>query len=228
VGRLRGLLAGDTIYRRLVAFFENADERYNSGLFHFKKEPGREEAPDELTPALDVDDATLKHIIRRLYYPESPYEFTVVPADILGSVYERFLGKVITLTDGHRARIDEKPEVRKAGGVYYTPTYIVDYIVQQTIGKLLEGKTPTDAAKLKVLDPACGSGSFLIGAYQFLLDWHLDWYAKHQPEKWAKGKDAKIRPAAPASRRRRCSRRHPRPKRAPRGGSRSTNASASS
>ena len=197
VGQLRALMNSDQIYSRLFKLFRDADTRYNSGLFHFKPEPGRDEQPDELTPALEVDDATLKSIIKRLYYPESPYEFTVVSADILGSIYERFLGKVITLTAGHRARIEEKPEVRKAGGVYYTPTYIVDYIVQHTVGKLLEGKTPKEAAELKILDPACGSGSFLIGAYQYLLDWHLNWYAEHQPEKWAKGKEARLRPARP-------------------------------
>ena len=61
-------------------------------------------------------------------------------------MYERFLGKVIRLTAGHQAKVEEKPEVRKAGGVYYTPTYIVDYIVKNTVGKLLEGKTPKKAA----------------------------------------------------------------------------------
>ena len=66
----------------------------------------------------------------------------MLPADILGHVYERFLGKVIRLTPGRQVKIEEKPEVRKAGGVYYTPTYIVDYIVRQTVGPLLEGKTP--------------------------------------------------------------------------------------
>src|SRR4030095_14744025 len=118
----------------------------------------------------------------------SPYEFTVVSADILGSIYERFLGKVITLTAGHNAKIEESPEVRKAGGVYYTPTYIVDYIVQNTVGKLLEGKTPKDAAKLKVLDPACGSGTFPLGAYQYLLDWHLKWYTEYEQEKSLSGR----------------------------------------
>jgi hypothetical protein len=169
-GQLQALLSGDAVYPRLCKLFRDADARYNSGLFHFAKEAGRDESPDTLTPTLDVDDRTLKTIIKALYYPQSPYEFTMVSADILGSIYERFLGKVITLTTGHSARIEEKPEVRKAGGVYYTPTYIVDYIVKNTVGKLLDGKTPKEAAKLKILDPACGSGSFLIGAYQFLLD----------------------------------------------------------
>ena len=193
VGQLQALLNGDKVYPRLCEFFRRADERYNSGLFHFAKEKDRDESPDTLTPGLDVDDRTLKGIIKALYYPQSPYEFTMVSADILGSVYERFLGKVITLTAGHNARIEEKPEVRKAGGVYYTPTYIVDYIVKNTIGKLLDGKTPKEAAKLKVLDPACGSGSFLIGAYQFLLNWYLDQYIAVDPEKFATGKNPRLR-----------------------------------
>jgi hypothetical protein len=186
-GRLRALTNGDRIYSRLGQLFEEADTRYNSGLFHFKPEKGRHEAPDELTLALDIDDKLLRDIIRGLYYPESPYVFSALPADILGQVYEQFLGKVIRLTEGHRAVVEEKPEVKKAGGVYYTPTYVVDYIVQTTIGHLLEGKTPKQAAKLKILDPACGSGSFLIGAYEYLLKWHRDFYTKDSPEKWAKG-----------------------------------------
>ena len=94
-----------------------------------------------------------------------------------------FLGKVIRLTEGHRAKVEEKPEVRKAGGVYYTPTYIVDYIVKNTVGKLCERKTPRQISSLRILDPACGSGSFLLGAYQYLLDYHRDWYEKDGPRK---------------------------------------------
>jgi type I restriction-modification system DNA methylase subunit len=66
--------------------------------------------------------------------------------------------------------------VRKAGSVYYTPQYIVDYIVENTVGKLTANKTPEEIAKLKIVDPACGSGSFLIGAYQYLLNWHQQYY----------------------------------------------------
>jgi len=191
-GRLQALLNGEHTYRRLYQLFREADQRYNSGLFYFQKEKDRVEPPDNLTPELEIDDAVLKRIIRRLYYPESPYEFSVLPADILGQVYEQFLGKVIRLTEGHQAKVEDKPEVKKAGGVYYTPTYIVDYIVKNTVGKLLENKTPKQAAKLRIVDPACGSGSFLIGVYQYLLNWHRDWYTDNDPKKWATGKNPTI------------------------------------
>jgi hypothetical protein len=72
---------------------------------------------------------------------------------------------------------------RKAGGVYYTPTYIVYYIVKNTVGKLCEGKTPRQIGSFRMLDPACGSGSFLLGAYQYLLDYHRDWYQKDGSQK---------------------------------------------
>lgn len=200
-GRLRSVANGTQCYPRLLEVFQKADDRYNSGLFHFSKEKDQAEEPDTLTPGLKLDDKAIKDIIGHLYYPDSPYEFSVLPADILGSVYERFLGKTIRLTDGHQAKIEEKPEVRKAGGVYYTPAYIVDYIVRNTLGRLLNGPDEENpkpislpaAAKLKVADIACGSGSFLIQAYQFLLDWHRDRYLA-DPEKWSKGKTPTLYP----------------------------------
>jgi predicted type IV restriction endonuclease len=198
-GQLQALQNGPDVYRRLCEIYHRADERYNSGLFHFRVERDVAEQPDELTLGLAIDDAVLKAVIKALYYPDSPYEFSVLPASILGQVYEQFLGKVIRLTAGHRAVVEEKPEVKKAGGVYYTPSFIVDYIVMRTVGSLLEGKTPKQisgtpgkAAPLRILDPACGSGSFLIGAYQYLLDWHRDWYITDGTEKWTKGKSPQL------------------------------------
>jgi hypothetical protein len=204
-GRLLTLLNSQRVYPCLCQLFQRADERYNSGLFHFRPEKGRAEPPDELTLGLTIDDKVLKEIIRGLYYPDSPYEFSVLPADILGQVYEQFLGKVIRLTPGHRAVVEDKPEVRKAGGVYYTPTYIVDYIVKNTVGELLKGKTPQEVGgltenwrpskklhPLRVLDPACGSGSFLLGAYQYLLDWYRDRYVEDGAEKHAKGRNPRL------------------------------------
>jgi adenine-specific DNA-methyltransferase len=113
-----------------------------------------------------------------------PYNFAQIGVELLGSIYERYLGKTIRVTET-RAIVEEKPEVRKAGGVYYTPKYIVDYIVAQTVGKLIEGKTPKQIEKPRVLDPACGSGSFLLGAYQVLLDFHTRYYADEAKKKEA-------------------------------------------
>lgn len=196
-GTLRSAAGKAKVYSHLVVLFQNADQKYNSGLFHFENERSRDETPDTLTLDLSIDDTVLKSIIKELYYPNSPYEFSVLPSDILGQVYEQFLGKVIRLTAGHCAVVEFKPEVKKAGGVYYTPTYIVDYIVRNTLGALTRNKTPSDIKDVSVLDPACGSGSFLIQAYQFLLDWYLAYYTSNNPQKAAKGQNAAVIELAP-------------------------------
>jgi hypothetical protein len=123
-GRLRELTKGADAYKRLTHLFRQADDRYNSGLFHFKADEGAAEPLDKFTLRLNIDDKPLRQVFASLYYPESPYEFSVLPADILGQVYEQFLGKVIRLR-GRSAIIEEKPEVKKAGGVFYTPTFVV-------------------------------------------------------------------------------------------------------
>jgi type I restriction-modification system DNA methylase subunit/predicted type IV restriction endonuclease len=174
-GTLQNLIGKPGVYRRLMERFEDADKRYNSGLFDFRK--------DTVTPSLKIDDKLLSDILSELYPPKSPYEFSVIGIEILGEVYEQFLGKVIRLTAGHQAKVEEKPEVRKAGGVRYTPQYIVRYLVKNTIGKLIAGKTPAEISKLAFIDMSCGSGSFAIGGYSYLLDYHLDWYVKHDPAK---------------------------------------------
>ncbi|NAT11351.1 restriction endonuclease subunit R, partial [ANME-1 cluster archaeon AG-394-G06] len=174
-GQLQTKAESGDVYTHLLNHFRLAESKYDSGIFDFDT--------DRITPALRIDDRVLKTIIQSLYYPKSPYEFSVLGVEILGNVYEQFLGKVIRLTTGHQAKVETKPEVKKAGGVYYTPQYIVDYIVKNTVGKLVEGKTPEEIAKIKILDPACGSGSFLIGAYTYLLRYHLDWYVSNKPKK---------------------------------------------
>ncbi|MFA6133610.1 MAG: TaqI-like C-terminal specificity domain-containing protein [Phycisphaerae bacterium] len=194
--QLLSLCGQADIYAGYMKLCRKADDKYNSGLFHFQKEADVTEAPDNITPRLAVDDKVFKPILQSLYFTHgSPYEFKVLPVEILGTVYERFLGKVIRLTPGHQAKIEEKPEVRKAGGVYYTPAYIVDYIVRQTVGRQIEGQSPAQLAgkgkgsgqkTFRVLDMACGSGSFLLGAYQCLLDHCLKWYIDNGPEGFPK------------------------------------------
>ena len=196
-GTLQKISRGKNVYSHLLELFADADDRYNSGLFHFpgarrsgaKKRAGFE---DTLSPSLKISDEVLAPFIGGLYRP-SPFNFRVMPIEILGQVYEQFLGKSIRLSLGkaRAVEVEDKPEVRKAGGVYYTPAYIVDAIVAQTVGALCQGKTAKQVESLRVLDPACGSGSFLIGAYSFLLGWHLDFYSK-DPEKHLKCKDAPL------------------------------------
>jgi hypothetical protein len=172
-GALQDLISGKNIYSQLEVIFERADEKYNAGLFTFEKD----RVPKEIT----ISDKCLSKIIKGLYFPESPYEFSVMPLEILGSAYEEFLGKIIQIKSG-KIKIEKKPDVKKAGGVFYTPEYIVRYMVESTVGKLIEGKTPKQIAKIKILDPASGSGSFLLGAYTYLLEYHQNWFFKNAPK----------------------------------------------
>lgn len=186
------LSESENIYQQLCEVFKKADLKYNSGLFHFNVTPDYSEFVDNITLHLNIDDGVFKEIFNDLYYPKSPYEFSVISPEILGNIYENFLGSIIRLTPSHQAKIEQKPEVKKAGGVFYTPQYIADYIVENTVGELIKGKTPNQISKLRILDPACGSGSFLLRAFQKLLDYHLEYYIglkKPPKEVYYVGKD---------------------------------------
>lgn len=202
-GDLRGAANSKDVFGELLRLFRRADDRFNSGLFHFSEEKGRASAPDLITPLLDIRGAVLKDLILELYPPLSPFNFRLVGVEVLGQVYEQFLGRVIRITTGRQVRVEEKPEVKKAGGVVYTPESVVSYILGRTLGPALEGKSSSviagrnrakSAHPLRVLDPACGSGSFLLAAYRQLLDWYLEQYLR-DPEKHAKGRDPVLRPA---------------------------------
>jgi adenine-specific DNA-methyltransferase len=143
------------------------DGIYNGVVF--KEHPAMD------APGFKADDQAFAAITKELSDPHSPYDFNSIPIHILGSIYERFLAKIIVTTD-KRARVEEKPEVRKAGGVYYTPEYVVRYIAENTVGKLIEGKSPSQIAEMRFADISCGSGSFLLGIYDNLLRYHSKWY----------------------------------------------------
>jgi type I restriction-modification system DNA methylase subunit/REP element-mobilizing transposase RayT len=140
--------------------FARMNKTYNGSIFEDRKE----------LDAVRLSNKTLHLILKSLLPENSRYNFKVIPVEILGTIYEQFLGKIVTTTD-KRATIEYKPEVRKAGGVYYTPQYIVEYIVENTVGtKLAKCKNINDVMGLKICDPACGSGSFLLGAYDRLIN----------------------------------------------------------
>ncbi len=116
---------GLSLYSLLNELFKQRRALYNGLLF----------SPHECEE-LEVGNEVLIKILENLNYPFSPYHFNEIGVEILGSIYEKFLGKTIHLAPKNVV-IKEKPEVRKAGGVYYTPQYIVKYIVDNTLGKLL-------------------------------------------------------------------------------------------
>ncbi len=150
---------GGDFYEALCGTFRDYDARYNGYLFktHFSEE-------------LIVDGAVLADFVRTLYPPDGPWDFAAIGDDILGIVYERFLGNVVTVKRG-QADIVEKPEVRHAGGVYYTPRFVVDTIIRRVVGEKIRSKSPAQVLDVKILDPACGSGSFLVAALQYLFDY---------------------------------------------------------
>jgi adenine-specific DNA-methyltransferase len=180
---LKTITSAENIYEKFNVLVEKANLKYDSGLF---------DSEDWLVH-LVVDNKVLKEIIGNLYYPECPYEFSVLPIEILGNIYEKFLGKTIRFRNVKSARtviVEEKPEARKAGGVFYTPQFIVNFIVQNTVAEKIKNKTPDEISEIKICDPACGSGSMLVGAYQCLLSYHLDYYTHEKNIKRALKKGA--------------------------------------
>ena len=156
-----------TAWGDFVATSHRLDAKYDGVVFKHHRLIDTQKFNSEGTVFADVCEE-LSHV-------NSPYDFNAIPIHILGSIYERFLGNVIVLTP-KGIKIEEKPEVRKAGGVYYTPEYIVRFIVKQTVGRCVEGKSPQQMASLRFCDLSCGSGSFLLGVYQLLLEEHEKWY----------------------------------------------------
>ncbi|MBR9677190.1 N-6 DNA methylase [Candidatus Woesearchaeota archaeon] len=147
------------VYAKLNSFFRRIDEEYNSKIF----------AP-HLCEEVVIDNEILEKIIRGLFKTSDNtvhYNFGAIDADVLGNMYEQYLGHILKKTD-KRAKLTEGKAHRKEQGIYYTPTYIVDYIVKNTIGELAKNKK-FDLSKIKVLDPACGSGSFLIKTVDYLI-----------------------------------------------------------
>ncbi|MEI7728790.1 MAG: N-6 DNA methylase [Verrucomicrobiota bacterium] len=170
-----------TLWHSVVRHIRGLDRRppshvpfFNGNLFkpHFSEE-------------LVVDDGWLADFLDQICNAYSAYKFGYVPVEILGTIYERFLGKIVR-PHGRGAVIEEKPEVRKAGGVYYTPRYIVEYIVEQTVGVLLADKKPEETLQLRFLDPACGSGSFLLRVFERVCEhwqqWLMDHPGKRKPD----------------------------------------------
>ena len=147
------------ISKKLNDVFRKIDDVYNSKLF-----------TPHLCEELAIDDEILEKIMYGLFKTADNtvhYDFSAIDADVLGNIYEQYLGHILKKT-AKRASLTEGKAYRKEQGIYYTPTYVVDYIVKNTIGELAKDKK-FDLKNIKVLDPACGSGSFLMKAFDYLI-----------------------------------------------------------
>lgn len=153
--------------QELIAKFREADRKYNSGLF-------AERLSNDVICNLGSIFWT---IIRQLYYPESPYSFSVLSSDILGRIYEIFIAQRLAVRDGELTIVN-KPE-NEERDIVTTPTYIVREILAQTIGKDIDGKSLNQLGELKFADIACGSGAFLLELYQLLEDSLVDFYIRY-------------------------------------------------
>jgi len=149
-------------YEELKELFQRSDRKFNSGLFDFIE--------DALSLEVDIDSDVLIEIFNELYFPQSPYDFSVVDPTILSQIYERFLGRKITIDEGRNFNIIEAPEVSASSGVVPTPKIIVEQIVKDTLTPLIDGKTFHELCDLRIADICCGSGTFLISTYDFLLE----------------------------------------------------------
>jgi type I restriction-modification system DNA methylase subunit len=146
------------------------DAKYNGVVFR-----------EHFTDDIEFEGVASEHfrsVVTELAPDNSPYDFSALPIHILGAIYERFLGRTVIAENG-QVQIEEKPLVREAGGVYYTPQYIVNRIVDRTVGRRIRGKTPEEILDLRFADISCGSGSFLITVFDRLLQHITEWYQEH-------------------------------------------------
>lgn len=129
----------------------------------------------------DSGSEFLPDFLTKLWNKNTPSLSSPLPIDVLGTVYESFLQRTITLTKSGPL-FESTRVLRKSGGVYYTPRYVVDYIVEETVGRLIAGKSPREMLGVRVLDPACGTGRFLLRVYERIVEEHWRWLEKNSSE----------------------------------------------
>ena len=155
-------LKGIKDYDSLKQLFQESDKKYNSGLFDFVE--------DHFSMAITLKSEILVGIFKELYYPESSYDFSVVDPGILSQIYERYLGSKISINDQQKISIIEEHEVAASDGVVSTPKIIVDQIVRETLEPVLAGKNLGQILEVKIADICCGSGTFLISVFDYLVE----------------------------------------------------------
>ncbi len=160
-----------TTYQDLRTMFAAADQKYDSGLFELLEE-------DRLT----VSDSVIIEIFQSLYYPNNSYEFGVIDPYIIGQIYELFLDEDLVIREDGHIETQEKPEVVDSQGAVNTPKNITDIIIEETLRPLYENKTPEEVAQYRIADICCGSGNFLLSAFEYIVNYHIEYYRNHDRE----------------------------------------------
>lgn len=158
-------------FKALIKKFEQADKQYNSGLF------------DQLLKDKIVENisSVFWSIIKQLYYPESPYSFSVFSSDILGRIYEIFLSEKLAIQNKGIALVKKPEHIDR--DIITTPTFIINDILRNTVLLKCQEKTDKEILKLKFADISCGSGAFLLELFQLLNDILIDYYLKNNRSK---------------------------------------------
>lgn len=156
----------DKLHKELDALFRDADKRYNSGMFS-----------DDYV-IFDLNNSVIADMIKGLYYPQSPYLFSIIEPNMLGKIYEMFLTEQLTILDNGKIGLTQKKDCLNRS-VVTTPTEIVKYIVEKTLSRLCNSKTPDEICKLRLADIACGSGVFLEEVFQYLQSYCVEWYLEN-------------------------------------------------
>jgi type I restriction-modification system DNA methylase subunit len=160
---------GDLIKSKLEELFRVADRRYNSGMFEGEN------------LIFDLNNQIIIEMIESLYYPQSPYLFSIIEPNLLGKIYEVFLTEQLSFSEEGDIILSKKKECVNRS-VVTTPTEIVKYMTAKTLNDLCSGRTPDEIQQLRIADIACGSGIYLEETYNFLIQYCVDWYQMHQPE----------------------------------------------
>ena len=152
-------------YQQLKALFLTADRKYDSGLFDLIDEQ-----------MLVVSDDVILEIFQDLYYPNSSYEFSVVDPYIIGQIYEAFLAETIIISEDGTVTCTKKPEAVDSQGTVSTPKNIADFIVEETLLQLFSCTTPDKVFEYRIADICCGSGNFLLSAYEYIINYVIEYY----------------------------------------------------
>jgi len=113
-------------------------------------------------------DEPLREIIRRLDQPDVPVPGSRLAVEELAAVLDRFLGTRMETAEGCRVNRVGKSTLLYTGSVDVPPRDVVEYLVREAVGGISD-RSQNRGKRLRVLDPACGSGFFLLAAYRYLV-----------------------------------------------------------